>query len=124
MAKVTLGGNPFNTVGELPAVGAQAPDFVLTTTDLADVTLGDFAGKRIILNVFPSLDTPVLGFKVQGTASEENSLTYSHQSDAPFLTIGLVFEKLHALAPFRLQQPGNSLQFAQPLIVKQKQWTP
>ena len=59
MARITLGGNPVNTVGELPAEGAQAPAFTLTNGKLEDVGLGDFAGKRKLLNIFPSVDTPV-----------------------------------------------------------------
>jgi thiol peroxidase len=58
MAQVTLKGNPIHTSGELPAVGAKAPDFILTTGDLKDVTLADYKGKRKILNIVPSLDTP------------------------------------------------------------------
>jgi len=58
MATVTLKGNPIHTNGELPAVGSQAPDIRLVTTDLADVTLGDYAGKKKLLNIVPSLDTP------------------------------------------------------------------
>lgn len=59
MAQVTLKGNPIHTNGELPAVGSKAPDFMLTTTDLKDVTLADYKGKRKILNIVPSLDTSV-----------------------------------------------------------------
>jgi thiol peroxidase len=59
MARITLKGNPINTSGELPAVGAKAPDFQLTGGDLKDVSLRDFAGKRKILNIVPSLDTAV-----------------------------------------------------------------
>ena len=59
MATVTLKGNPLNTSGELPAVGSQAPDFRLVTKDLADVGLDTYAGKRKLLNIVPSLDTPV-----------------------------------------------------------------
>ena len=59
MARVTLKGNPFETIGELPAVGSQAPDFRLVGADLKDVSLGDFAGKKKILNIVPSLDTDV-----------------------------------------------------------------
>ena len=59
MATVTLNGNPIHTSGELPAVGATAPDFKLVTKDLADVGLGDFAGKKKILSIVPSLDTGV-----------------------------------------------------------------
>jgi len=58
MATVTLKGNPIHTSGELPAAGASAPDFKLTTTDLKDVSLADFKGKKKILNIVPSLDTP------------------------------------------------------------------
>ncbi len=58
MATVTLKGNPVTTSGELPAVGAKAPDFKLTAADLSDVSLANYAGKRKILNIVPSLDTP------------------------------------------------------------------
>ncbi len=58
MATVTLKGSPTTTNGELPAVGAKAPDFRLTNGDLKDVSLADFKGKRKILNIVPSLDTP------------------------------------------------------------------
>ena len=58
MATVTLRGNPINTNGELPAVGSKIPDFQLTGTDLGDVTLESFAGQPVVLNIFPSIDTP------------------------------------------------------------------
>ncbi len=57
MATVTLQGKPQHTVGELPKMGSAAPDFTLTKTDLSDVTLSDFLGKRILLSIFPSVDT-------------------------------------------------------------------
>lgn len=59
MATVTLKGNPIHTSGELPAVGAKAPDFKLTTTDFKDVSLADYKGKKKILNIVPSLETSV-----------------------------------------------------------------
>lgn len=59
MAKITLQGNPINTNADLPAVGAAAPDFKLTNKDLEDKTLADFKGKKKVLNIVPSLDTPV-----------------------------------------------------------------
>ncbi len=59
MATVTLQGEPIHTNGDLPAVGSQAPEFRLVTTDLKDVNLGDYAGKKKLLNIVPSLDTPV-----------------------------------------------------------------
>jgi thiol peroxidase len=55
--QVTLGGNPVHTVGSLPKVGAKLPTFTLTTADLQDVSNKDFAGKRVIFNIFPSIDT-------------------------------------------------------------------
>lgn len=65
MAQVTLGGNPVHTVGDLPAVGQQAPSFSVTAGDLSDVTGADFAGKRVVLNIFPSVDTPVCAASVR-----------------------------------------------------------
>lgn len=74
MATVKLGGNPVSTAGELPAVGSQAPDFALTNTDLGDVSLGDYTGKKLILNIFPSVDTPVCAASVKKFNSEVASL--------------------------------------------------
>src|SRR4051812_33342230 len=59
MATVTLGGNPVNVAGNFPKPGDSAADFTLTGKDLKDVSLKDFAGKRKVLNIVPSLDTPV-----------------------------------------------------------------
>ena len=59
MATITFKGNPIQTSGHLPDKGAVAPDFKLAKTDLSDVTLKDFAGKKKILNIVPSLDTGV-----------------------------------------------------------------
>jgi thiol peroxidase len=59
MANVTLRGSPIHTNGDLPAVGSKAPDFKLTAGDLKDVSLADYAGKRKVLNISPSLDTSV-----------------------------------------------------------------
>jgi thiol peroxidase len=58
MATVTLQGNTFNTSGELPAVGSAAPDFHLVDGKLNDVHLADYSGRKILLNIVPSLDTP------------------------------------------------------------------
>lgn len=58
MATVTLGGNPVNVGGSFPAKGSAAPDFTLTAKDLKDMPLSTWAGKRKILNIVPSLDTP------------------------------------------------------------------
>jgi thiol peroxidase len=74
MAEITLRGTTIHTCGTLPAVGALAPDFVLTKTDLADVSLKDFAGKKIVLNIFPSIDTPVCATAVRTFNAEAAKL--------------------------------------------------
>jgi thioredoxin-dependent peroxiredoxin len=58
MAEVTLGGNPIHTSGELPKVGSAAPAFSLVKNDLSALDSADLSGKRVILNIFPSIDTP------------------------------------------------------------------
>jgi thioredoxin-dependent peroxiredoxin len=65
MAQITLRGNAINTVGELPAVGSPAPGFTLTGTDLGAVSSDQFHGKPVLLNVFPSIDTPVCATSVR-----------------------------------------------------------
>lgn len=74
MAKVTLGGNPISTSGELPVTGAKAPDFSLTTADLSDVSLATYAGKKVILNIFPSIDTDVCAASVRRFNAEAAKL--------------------------------------------------
>ena len=59
MAEITLQGNKINTNGDVPKVGSSAPDFVLVDSDLNDISLSNYDGKNIILNIIPSLDTPV-----------------------------------------------------------------
>jgi thiol peroxidase len=65
MAQITMRGNPINTVGELPAVGSPAPGFSLTGTDLGVVSDEQFRGKPLLLNIFPSVDTPVCALSVR-----------------------------------------------------------
>ena len=88
MAQVTLQGNPFHTSGELPTVGAAAPDFQLVKTDLGVATLKDFTGKRVVLNIFPSLDTPTCASSVRTfnkRASETpNTVVLCISADLPF----------------------------------------
>mgnify|MGYP003377642004 CR=1 FL=1 len=74
MAEFKLKGNPFHTVGALPAVGSTAPSFTLTKTDLSEVTLDDLRGKRIVLNVFPSIDTDVCAASVRRFNAEADKL--------------------------------------------------
>jgi thiol peroxidase len=88
MARITLKGNPINTAGELPKVGSKAPDFRLTKTDLSDVGLKDFAGKKIVLNIFPSIDTGVCATSVkkfnQEAANLPNAVVLGVSRDLPF----------------------------------------
>ena len=65
MATITLKGNPVRTSGDLPAVGATAPDFKLVKTDLSEKTLKDYAGKRKVINIFTSVDTPTCATSVR-----------------------------------------------------------
>jgi thiol peroxidase len=65
MAQITLRGNAINTVGELPAVGSSAPSFSLTGADLGPVSSEQFGGKPVLLNIFPSIDTPVCAASVR-----------------------------------------------------------
>jgi thiol peroxidase len=75
MATVTIRGNAVHTTGDLPTVGTSAPDFTLTKADLTDVHLNDFAGKRIVLNIFPSVDTGVCAASVRRFNQEASQLT-------------------------------------------------
>ena len=74
MAKITLKDNPINTIGTLPAVGSQAPNFLLTKTDLSDITAEDLRGKTVILNIFPSIDTEVCAASVRFFNAKANTL--------------------------------------------------
>ena len=88
MAQITLKGNPVNTIGTLPEVGSQAPDFKLTKTDLSDVSLKDFTGKRVVLNIFPSLDTGVCAASVRHFNADaeklDNTVVLCVSLDLPF----------------------------------------
>ena len=65
MAQVTLRGNPIQTCGDLPAAGADAPAFELTKSDLSPLTSADLAGQNVVLNIFPSVDTPTCAQSVR-----------------------------------------------------------
>jgi thiol peroxidase len=88
MAKITLKGNPIETVGSLPTVGSKAPDFKLTKGDLSDVGLGDFAGKKKLLSIVPSLDTGVCASSArrfnQEAASVPGAVLLTISTDLPF----------------------------------------
>lgn len=88
MAQTALGGNPVQTTGDLPAVGSAAPSFTLTGNDLSAVTSADMAGKRVVLNIFPSVDTPTCATSVrtfnERAAALENTTVLCVSSDLPF----------------------------------------
>jgi len=75
MATVTLGGNPINTNGELPKTGSKAPDFKLVNTDLSIASLADFAGSKVVLNIFPSIDTGTCATSVRTFNAKASALT-------------------------------------------------
>lgn len=85
---VTLRGNPVPVNGNLPARGGKAPAFTLVGKDLADVSLAAFAGKRKILNIFPSLDTPTCAMSVRhfnkDAATLSNTVVLCISADLPF----------------------------------------
>ena len=88
MATITFQGNPVETIGTLPSVGEKALDFTLTKTDLSEVTLGDFTGKRVVMNIFPSIDTPVCAITVHhfnnDAAKLDNVVILCISADLPF----------------------------------------
>ena len=88
MAQVKLKGNPVKTSGELPALGSEAPDFTLTGTDLVDVSLTHFRGKRVVLNMFMSVDTGPCAASVrrfnEELAGRKNTVVLCISRDLPF----------------------------------------
>jgi thiol peroxidase len=88
MASVTLGGKPVNVAGNLPAAGSTAPDFTLVGKDLKNISLSDFAGKRKVLSIVPSLDTPVCATSArkfnEQAGSLNNTVVLVISADLPF----------------------------------------
>jgi thioredoxin-dependent peroxiredoxin len=88
MTTVTLQGNPFKVDGSLPAAGSTAPALTLTNGELADVTLANYAGKRKVLNIVPSLDTPTCATSTrkfnEKAASLNNAVVLVVSADLPF----------------------------------------
>lgn len=88
MTTVTLQGNPFNTIGDLPEVGTKAPNFTLVETDLSETTLADYVGSKLILNIFPSVDTGVCATSIrtfnQKASDLDNTKVLCVSADLPF----------------------------------------
>ncbi|GLQ90597.1 thiol peroxidase [Dyella flagellata] len=88
MSQVTLKGNPVQVGGQLPAVGSQAPAFKLVAKDLSDAALDKFSGKRKVLNIFPSIDTPTCATSVrrfnEKASQLDNAVVLCISADLPF----------------------------------------
>lgn len=114
MATITLKGNSIHTAGELPAVGSQLPAFTLVKSDLSEVSPADFAGKKLVLNIFPSLDTAVCAASVRRFNKEAgergDAVVLCISADLPFAqgrfctTEGL--ENVVSLSVFRSPEFG------------------
>ncbi len=88
MASITLKGTPVTTVGELPAVGSDAPAFSAVKTDLSECSLSDLKGKKVVLNIFPSIDTGVCAMSTTKFNAEagklDNTVVLCVSVDLPF----------------------------------------
>ena len=88
MSKIKLKGTPVDTNGKLPDVGNKAPNFELTKTDLSTLSLESLRGKRVVLNIFPSLDTSTCATSVRRfnkeAASLKNTVVLAISKDLPF----------------------------------------
>lgn len=115
MAKVTLKDNSINTKGNLPKVGTMAPQFSLVKTDLSELSLENLKGKRVVLNIFPSLDTSVCATSVRTfnkmAADMKNTVVLAISKDIPFAharfctTEGI--DKVVGLSAFRCNAFGD-----------------
>jgi len=88
MTQITFQGKPIHTSGSLPEIGTVAPDFKVIGADLVPISLSDFKGKRVLLNIFPSLDTPVCAVSVRRFNAEasklKNTVVLNISRDLPF----------------------------------------
>ena len=88
MANITLQGNEIHTLGNLPELGTLAQDFTLVAEDLSEKTLSDFAGKKVVLNIFPSIDTGVCAASARKFNEEasalDNTVVVNVSKDLPF----------------------------------------
>ncbi len=109
MAEITLKGNKINTSGTLPEVGSQAIDFQLVANDLSVKSLADYKGKKVVLNIFPSLDTPTCAASVrrfnQEASNLKNTVVLCISKDLPFAQARFCgaegLDQVHTLSDFR-----------------------
>lgn len=115
MAQITLKGNPVNTIGTLPKVGTKAPDFKLVKDDLSTKSLSDYAGKKLVLNIFPSIDTSTCAASVRRFNAEasgmDNTVVLCISKDLPFAQARFCgaegLKDVHNLSDFRTGQFGK-----------------
>ena len=115
MAQITLKGNPINTIGNLPETGADAPEFVLVKNDLSATKLSEYKGKKVILNIFPSLDTATCAASVrrfnQEASNLDNTVVLCVSKDLPFAQARFCgaegLEDVHTVSDFRTGEFGK-----------------
>jgi len=118
MATVTLKGNPLTTIGNLPEKGSSAPEFQLTKNDLSTATLSDYKGKKVVLNIFPSIDTGTCAMSVRqfnkDAASLNNTAVLCISKDLPFAQARFCgaegIENVEMLSDFKDGNFGNAYQ--------------
>lgn len=116
MSTTTFKGIPVNTIGELPAIGSQLPDFQLVKTNLSETAPADFAGKQMVLNIFPSLDTSVCAASVRKfnveAAKLDNTVVLCISKDLPFahnrFCVAEGIENVVPLSEFRSNNFGKT----------------
>jgi thiol peroxidase len=116
VAETHLGADIVHTVGELPSVGSPAPAFTLAGGDLSDVTLADFAGQRVVLNIFPSIDTKTCAMSVRRfnelAASMDNASVLNVSADLPFAQSRFCgaegIDKVRSASTFRNPEFGDA----------------
>ncbi|MAE87378.1 MAG: lipid hydroperoxide peroxidase [Flammeovirgaceae bacterium] len=109
MGQVTLKGNPVSTSGDLPGTGAQAPSFTLVKNDLSEVSLADYKGKKVVLNIFPSIDTGTCAASVrhfnEDASKLDNTVVLCISKDLPFAQARFCgaegIDKVETLSAFR-----------------------
>jgi thiol peroxidase len=115
MSQITLQGNAINTIGNLPETGSKAPDFTLVAADLSVKTMADYKDQKIIMNIFPSLDTGTCAASVRRFNAEasklENTVVLCISKDLPFAQARFCgaegLEDVHTLSDFRTGQFGK-----------------
>jgi len=118
MASVTLKGNALSTIGNLPATGSNAPSFTLIKSDLSEATLADYSGKKVVLNIFPSVDTGTCAQSVRQFNKEaaelENTAVLCISKDLPFAQARFCgaegIENVEMLSDFKDGNFGKSYQ--------------